>query len=237
MARPRYLVVVAAGSGHRMGGDIPKQFLLLDGRVILQRTIEVFRQAVPGIKVVTVLAVEWWPYWRDLCAQHRFFYPQVFVGGGLTRFHSVQNALAQIPDEALVAIHDGVRPLLSQDLVRSLFDRAETADGVVPCLPVVDTLRCLQMQEGLGRSSGKTLPSRSEMYAVQTPQIFDAALLKAAYTLPFEPDFTDDASVVERFIRQQGLSKVIDYVPGERDNIKLTTPGDLRLAEAVLKTR
>ena len=95
MARPRYLVVVAAGSGHRMGGDIPKQFLPLDGRVILQRTIDVFRQAVPGIKVVTVLASEWCPYWRDLCAQHRFFYPQVFVGGGLTRFHSVQNALAQ----------------------------------------------------------------------------------------------------------------------------------------------
>ncbi len=237
MARPRYLVMVAAGSGHRMGGDIPKQFLLLGGRVILQRSIDVFRRAVPGIKVVTVLAAEWKEYWRDLCMQHRFFYPQSLAEGGLTRFHSVQNALAQIPDEALVAIHDGVRPLLSEALVRDLFQRAETADGVIPCLPVVDTLRCLQMADGVGRFSGKVLPARSELYAVQTPQIFDAALLKAAYTLPFEPDFTDDASVVERYIRQQGLQKKIEYVPGERHNIKLTTPGDLLLAEAILSTR
>ena len=237
MARPRYLVIVAAGSGHRMGGDLPKQFLQLDGRVILQRSIDVFRQAVPGIKVVTVLAPEWREYWRDLCAQTRFFYPQTFVGGGLTRFHSVQNALELIPGDALVAIHDGVRPLLSPALVQSLFDRAETADGVIPCLPAVDTLRCLKMEDGVGHSNGKVLPSRSEMYAVQTPQIFDGALLKAAYTLPFEPDFTDDASVVERYVRQQGLAKNILYVPGERDNIKLTTPEDLRLAEAILKTR
>lgn len=237
MARARYLVIVAAGSGRRMGGELPKQFLPLGGCSVLQRSIDVFRRAVPGIHIVTVLAPEWKEYWRDLCMKHRFFYPQSLVDGGLTRFHSVQNALARIPGDALVAIHDGVRPLLSEALVRDLFQRAETADGVVPCLPVVDTLRCLQMQEGVGCSSGKVLPARSEMYAVQTPQIFDAALLKAAYTLPFEPDYTDDASVVERYIRQQGLPQKIEYVPGERHNLKLTTPGDLLLAEAILKTR
>ena len=236
MAGPLYLVVVAGGSGLRMGGELPKQFLLLDGRVVLLRTIDVFRKAVPGIHVVTVLPMEWREYWRDLCAQHRFFYPQTFVEGGLTRFHSVQNALEHIPDEATVAIHDGVRPLLSENLVRDLFHRAETADGVVPCLPTVDTLRCLKTQDGIGHSSGKALPPRSELYAVQTPQIFDAALLKAAYTLPFEQDFTDDASVVERYIQKNNLQKSILYVPGERLNIKLTTPDDMRLAEAILGT-
>ena len=234
MAVPLYLVVVAGGSGVRMGGELPKQFLLLDGHVVLMRSIDVFRKAVPGIHVVTVLPAEWRQYWRELCAQHRFFYPQTFVEGGLTRFHSVQNALAQIPDDAKVAVHDGVRPLLSEALVRDLFRRAETADGVVPCLPAVDTLRCLQARDGVSRASGKTLPPRSELYAVQTPQIFDAALLKAAYTLPFEQDFTDDASVVERYVQKENLEKNILYVPGERFNIKLTTPEDLRLAEAIL---
>lgn len=237
MPGPLYLVVVAGGSGLRMGGELPKQFLSLDGRVVLLRTLDVFRRAVPGIHVVTVLPMEWREYWRDLCAQNRFFYPQTFVEGGLTRFHSVKNALLQIPDDATVAVHDGVRPLLSEALVRDLFQRAETADGVVPCLPSVDTLRCLQTQDGITRSSGKALPPRSELYAVQTPQIFDAALLKAAYTLPFEPDFTDDASVVERYIQKNHLPKNILYVPGERLNIKLTTPDDMRLAEAILASR
>lgn len=237
MPRPLYLVVVAGGSGLRMGGEVPKQFLPLGGRVVLLRTIDIFRKAVPGIHVVTVLPMEWRERWRDLCAENRFFYPQTLVDGGLTRFHSVQNALALVPEDALAAVHDGARPLLSVSLARELFRQAETADGIVPCLPVADTLRCLQSQEGALLSSGKALPPRSELYAVQTPQIFDAALLKAAYTLPFEPDFTDDASVVEAYVRQKGLQKIIRYVPGERANFKLTTPEDLLLAEAVLKTR
>ncbi len=237
MERPRYLVVVAAGRGHRMGGELPKQFLSLGGTVVLQRSIDVFRRAVPGIKVLTVLSPEWKGSWADLCMQHRFYYPQKMVDGGLTRFHSVQNALAQVPEEALVAIHDGVRPLLSRELVSRLFQTAETADAAIPCLPVVDTLRCLTMEGETGVASGRVLPPRSELYAMQTPQVFDASLLKEAYTLPFEQDFTDDASVVEKYVRQSGRQKNIRYVLGERSNLKLTTPEDLQLAEAILVTR
>lgn len=237
MERPRYLVIVAAGSGSRMGGEMPKQFLTLGGRAVLQRGIDIFRKAVGGVRILTVLAPSWQAYWRDLCMQHRCYYPQTLVDGGLTRFHSVRNALALVPDEAIVAIHDGARPLLSPELAGRLFQEAETADGVIPCLPVTDTLRCLDMEGETGYGSGRPLPPRSEIYAVQTPQVFDAALLKEAYTLPFEPEFTDDASVVEKYVRQTGAEKRIVYVPGERINIKLTTPDDLRLAEAILASR
>lgn len=237
MERPRYLVIVAAGSGSRMGGAMPKQFLDLGGCVVLQRSIDVFRKAVKGIRILTVLSPDWKGYWTECCMRHRYYCPQTLVDGGLTRFHSVQNALGHLPDEAVVAIHDGARPLLSRELVCCLFREAETADGVIPCLPVADTLRCVDMEGGTGRGTGRLLPPRSEIYAVQTPQIFDAALLKQAYSLPFEPDFTDDASVVEKYIRQTGAEKRLVYVRGERLNFKLTTPEDLQLAEAVLAAR
>ena len=143
MRRKIYGIFVAGGSGTRMGGEVPKQFLTLDGRPILQRTIECFLEAEPDLKVLTVLPRAHFQTWKDLCAVHSFHCPQTLVAGGLTRFHSVQNALRKVPDGAIVAIHDGVRPLISPALVRRMLDRMEQ-DGcraLLPVVPVVDTPR------------------------------------------------------------------------------------------------
>ncbi|MBP5398600.1 MAG: 2-C-methyl-D-erythritol 4-phosphate cytidylyltransferase [Bacteroidales bacterium] len=255
MDRKKFLIVVAAGSGTRMGGTLPKQFLKLDGKTVLQRSIEAFTRAVPGIRVVTVLAPEMMAYWKECCYNDRFYCPQALVGGGLTRFHSIQNALGRVPEDALVAVHDGVRPLVSAGLIQRLFDIAEQYEGVIPCLPVSDTLRVLSplsdatdaatpaVNFGEGTllrydAAAPALVARERLFSVQTPQIFDAKLLRAAYSLPYETSFTDDGSVVEKFLAAHPERKeAVAYVPGEKTNIKLTTPEDLTLAEAILSLK
>ena len=134
---------MAAGSGTRMGAQVPKQFLELGGKAVLQRTIEVFQRACEGVSVITVLPKEHMSYWREYCLSRNFTCPQVLVAGGITRFHSVRNALAKVPEGALVAIHDGVRPLVTEDLVRKLFEVAEQKQAVVPVIPCVDTMKVL----------------------------------------------------------------------------------------------
>ena len=223
MERKRYTIFVAGGSGTRMGGDIPKQFLLLDGRPILQRTIEAFLRADPEMKVVVVLPKQHFQTWKDLCLQHSFDCPMTLVSGGLTRFHSVRNALAKVPDGALVAVHDGVRPLVSPEMVARMFDAMEDARALVPVMPVTDTLRSLD--------PSLPDPDRSKCAAVQTPQIFRSEEIRKAYGCAFETSFTDDASVAAR----NGIPLTI--CEGERFNIKITTPEDLVLAEAILKVR
>ena len=221
MRRKIYGIFVAGGSGTRMGGDLPKQFLPLDGRPILQCTIERFLEAEPDLKVITVLPRTHFQTWKSLCTTHSFHCPQTLVAGGLTRFHSVQNALKKVPDGAIVAIHDGVRPLLSTELVRRMLDRMQ--DGcraLLPVVPVVDTLR--------SRIPGLPDPDRTKVVAVQTPQIFRSEDIKAAYTQAYELSFTDDASVADRY----GIP--FAFEEGERFNLKITTPEDLVLAEAIL---
>ncbi|MBQ6243847.1 MAG: 2-C-methyl-D-erythritol 4-phosphate cytidylyltransferase [Bacteroidales bacterium] len=221
MRRKIYGIFVAGGSGTRMGGDLPKQFLPLDGRPILQCTIERFLEAEPDLKVITVLPRTHFQTWKSLCTTHSFHCPQTLVAGGLTRFHSVQNALKKVPDGAIVAIHDGVRPLLSAELVRRMLDRMQ--DGcraLLPVVPVVDTLR--------SRIPGLPDPDRTKVVAVQTPQIFRSEDIKAAYTQAYELSFTDDASVADRY----GIP--LAFEEGERFNLKITTPEDLVLAEAIL---
>ncbi|MBR4585311.1 MAG: 2-C-methyl-D-erythritol 4-phosphate cytidylyltransferase [Bacteroidales bacterium] len=221
MRRKFYGIFVAGGSGTRMGGDLPKQFLPLDGRPILQCTIERFLEAEPDLKVITVLPRTHFQTWKSLCTTHSFHCPQTLVAGGLTRFHSVQNALKKVPDGAIVAIHDGVRPLLSAELVRRMLDRMQ--DGcraLLPVVPVVDTLR--------SRIPGLPDPDRTKVVAVQTPQIFRSEDIKAAYTQAYELSFTDDASVADRY----GIP--LAFEEGERFNLKITTPEDLVLAEAIL---
>ena len=221
MRRNIYGIFVAGGSGTRMGGDLPKQFLPLDGRPILQCTIERFLEAEPDLKVITVLPRTHFQTWKSLCTTHSFHCPQTLVAGGLTRFHSVQNALKKVPDGAIVAIHDGVRPLLSAELVRRMLDRMQ--DGcraLLPVVPVVDTLR--------SRIPGLPDPDRTKVVAVQTPQIFRSEDIKAAYTQAYELSFTDDASVADRY----GIP--LAFEEGERFNLKITTPEDLVLAEAIL---
>ena len=230
--RKRYVVIMAAGSGTRMGADMPKQFLELGGKMILRRTIEVFMEACPGISVITVLPQQYISDWRDYCYRENFICPQILVKGGLTRFHSVRNALDKVPDGALVAIHDGVRPLITPALVNEMFDKAETLPALIPVVPCIDTMKALRKDaEGtLVQVDGMNV-DRSLLYGAQTPQIFHSELLKSAYTQAYDTAFTDDASVVERY------GKSLSYIDGERLNIKMTTQEDLVLAEAVLNLR
>lgn len=236
MGRKKYVVVMAAGSGTRMGSQTPKQFLELDGRVILRRTIEVFTEACPDITVITVLPEQFIGFWKNYCYNNNFTCPQILVKGGITRFHSVRNALKKVPDGALVAVHDGVRPLVSQNLVHEMFVRAENESALIPVVPCIDTMTILQKKvwddgsETLSRINGQSV-DRSLLYGAQTPQIFHSELLKAAYSQAYDMAFTDDASVVERY------GKSPSYIIGERLNMKITTAEDLLLAEAVLKLR
>lgn len=236
MGRKKYVVIMAAGSGTRMGAQLPKQFLELGGKVILRRTIEAFLEACPDVSVITVLPKQYLDYWKDYCYENSFICPQVLVPGGITRFHSVKNALKKIPAGALVAVHDGVRPLLTVQMIRDMYEKAESTPALIPVIPCVDTMKVLEKK--VGSDGGETLSAipgqtvdRSVLYGAQTPQIFHSEILKDAYDQAFDTAFTDDASVVEKH------GKSLSFVIGERLNIKITTAEDLTLAEAVLKIR
>lgn len=220
---------MAAGSGTRMGADVPKQFIELCGKAVLQRTIEVFAEACPGIKVVTVLPEAHIDYWKTYCLKHNFTYPQILAKGGITRFHSVRNALEKVPEGALVAVHDGVRPLVSAALVREMFERAENIEGLIPVVPCVDTMRILQKNGDMLESVPGASADRSVLFGVQTPQIFQSEILKEAYSQAYDTAFTDDASVVEKY------GKNLSFIIGERFNIKLTTQDDLKIARALIE--
>lgn len=219
---------MAAGSGTRMGAERPKQFLELKGRSVLQMTIEKFLEACPGIKVVTVLPEAHLEYWRNYCLERNFSCPQTLVKGGITRFHSVQNALSKIPDGAVVAVHDGVRPLVSVEFIRQMFEKAEAVPALIPVLPCVDTMKVLLRKgDELVTAQGQSV-DRSVLYGAQTPQMFHSEVIKEAYHQAYDTSFTDDASVVLK------NGKNLSYLIGERFNIKLTTQDDLVLANAIL---
>ena len=206
-----------------MGSDIPKQFLPIGGKPVLMRTLERFREYSPTMQIILVLPQAQQDYWHKLCKDYDFKVEYVLANGGETRFHSVQNGLAKIPDDAegVVGVHDGVRPFPSIDVIRNCYETARTAKAVIPVIPVVETVRHLQ-----GNTS-ETVP-RNDYRLVQTPQTFDIQLLKAANKQPYNDGFTDDASVVEAF----GFN--ITLVEGNRENIKITTPYDLKIAEVLI---
>ena len=206
-----------------MGSDIPKQFLPIGGKPVLMRTLERFREYSPTLQIILVLPQAQQDYWHQLCKDYDFKVEYVLADGGETRFHSVQNGLAKIPDDAegVVGVHDGVRPFPSIDVIRNCYETARTTKAVIPVIPVVETVRHLQ-----GNTS-VTVP-RSDYRLVQTPQTFDIQLLKAANKQPYNDGFTDDASVVEAF----GFN--ITLVEGNRENIKITTPYDLKIAEVLI---
>ena len=231
MERKKYVIIMAAGSGARMGAGRPKQFLELEGKAILQKTIEVFLNACPGISVITVLPQDFIGYWREYCLENNFVCPQILVPGGITRFHSVRNALDRVPEGALVAVHDGVRPLLSEGLVRDMFEKAEEVPALIPVTPCVDTMKVLENKDGELVAVPGAKADRSVLYGAQTPQIFHSEILKEAYAMPYDTSFTDDASVVEKY------GKSLSYVVGERLNIKITTQDDLLLARAILSVK
>ena len=227
MDRKKYVIIMAAGSGSRMGADRPKQFLELGGKAVLHRTIEVFLEAVPGITVVTVLPEQHIEYWKEYCYKKNFTCPQILVKGGMTRFHSVKNALDRIPQGALVGVHDGVRPLITADLVSRLYSMAEEHPALIPVTPCVETLKVLVQKDGRLEAVPGAQADRSVFFGAQTPQMFWSELLKDAYCQAYDTAFTDDASVVERY------GKSLSYMIGERLNIKITTQEDLLLARAV----
>jgi 2-C-methyl-D-erythritol 4-phosphate cytidylyltransferase len=206
-----------------MGSDIPKQFLPIGGKPVLMRTLERFREYSPTLQIILVLPKAQQDYWHQLCKDYDFKVEYILADGGETRFHSVQNGLAKIPDDAegVVGVHDGVRPFPSIDVIRNCYETARTAKAVIPVIPVVETVRHLQ-----GNTS-ETVP-RSDYRLVQTPQTFDIQLLKPANKQPYNDGFTDDASVVEAF----GFD--ITLVEGNRENIKITTPYDLKIAEVLI---
>ena len=218
-----YIIIVAGGKGLRMGSDIPKQFLPIGGKPVLMRTLERFREYSPTLQIILVLPKAQQDYWHKLCKDYNFEVEYVLADGGETRFHSVQNGLTEIPDDAegVVGVHDGVRPFPSIDVIRNCYETARTAKAVIPVIPVVETVRHLQ-----GNTS-VTVP-RSDYRLVQTPQTFDIQLLKAANKQPYNDGFTDDASVVEAY----GFN--ITLVDGNRENIKITTPYDLKIAEVLI---
>ena len=230
MEKEIYVIIVAGGSGVRMGGNIPKQFLDLGGRPILRMSIELMTAALPSARIITVLPKEYIPYWEDYCLKSNFSIPQMIVKGGITRFHSVKNALAKVPDGAIVAVHDAVRPLVSAQLVQELVSKAAETGSAIPVVPAVDTLRVLDDRDGELRSSPQAI-DRSRIYAVQTPQVFWSEILSKAYDQAFDTAFTDDATVVEK------NGKPLSYVLGERFNIKITTAEDLFLAEAIIQKK
>ena len=201
-----------------MGGEVPKQFLPINGKPILMHTIEAFRKALDGIEIILVLPADQHEYWQKLCQDYNFCSPELIAKGGETRFHSVKNGLALLPDDedAVVGIHDGVRPLVSKETIQRCYATAAGGRAVVPVVPVVETIRQI-----LPDGKSITRP-RDEYRLVQTPQTFPLVMLKKAYEQSYSETFTDDASVVE------AMGEEILMIEGNRENIKITTPSDLK---------
>ena len=233
MERKKYLMLMAGGSGTRMGSAMPKQFLEISGKAILHLTLEKFCSVVPDIKVIVVLPETHIHLWRQYCLERNVAVPQTIVKGGISRFNSVRNGLEKVPDGATVAIHDGVRPLLSRGMIEKMFSMSGKIPALVPVIPCADTMRMLKREkayDGKERLVGMhgVAPDRNVLFRVQTPQIFHSELIKKAYAQPYDPSFTDDASVAE------SSGAELSFVEGENINMKITTREDLLLARAIV---
>jgi 2-C-methyl-D-erythritol 4-phosphate cytidylyltransferase len=216
-----YVVIVAGGSGKRMGAEIPKQFLELAGRPVLMHTIERFKTFNESIEIITVLPENQLRHWLELQEKYAFSVPQTLVKGGSVRFYSVRNGLQFVNTPGLVAVHDGVRPFVSIDTIKKCFETAEKLGNAIPAVQVAESLRIV--------SDNDSHPiNRLLVRQIQTPQVFNAALLKKAYQQEYKPEFTDDATVIEK------LGEKINLVEGNRENIKITNPEDLLISKALL---
>ncbi|MBR2497382.1 MAG: 2-C-methyl-D-erythritol 4-phosphate cytidylyltransferase [Parabacteroides sp.] len=228
----RFVIIVAGGRGLRMGGDLPKQFIPIEGRPVLMHTLEAFYRWNKSVELILVLPEDQQSYWKMLCKEIGCKAPHQIVNGGETRFHSVKNGLLHLVEivrsegetdgQIWVGVHDGVRPLVNPEVISRCFTEAELSGASIPVVPVVDSLR--EMTE-----KGSHPVDRSRYLAVQTPQVFDFNLLVKAYEQTYTELFTDDASVVE------AMGHEVKAVPGNRENIKITTPMDLLLAEALIR--
>ncbi|MCW3103226.1 MAG: 2-C-methyl-D-erythritol 4-phosphate cytidylyltransferase [Bacteroidetes bacterium] len=218
----KYIIIVAGGSGTRMNSAVPKQFMELKGKPVLMHTVEKFTNTFPDAKIIIVLPESLNAEWKALCTKHNFSIAHELAAGGETRYHSVKNGLALVPDACLVGIHDAARPLVSKDTILRAFETAEKWGNATPVVPVSDSLRSVRGKEN-------TAVDRSHYSIVQTPQCFHSDLLRKAFLKEYKPEFTDDATVLEAF------GEKINLVEGNRENIKITTPQDLLLAEALMQ--
>lgn len=216
----KYAIIVAGGSGQRMSSSIPKQFLKIKDEIILMKSIRAFFNFNNSIEIIIALPEDQIGYWKNLCLENNFVINHKVVCGGKTRFHSVKNALKEISTDGIVAIHDGVRPLVSQDTINNVFEIALTNGNAVPYNDSVDSVRVIESL------SNKPI-DRDKVKLIQTPQAFDCKLLLNAYEQDWHENFTDDASVVEK------MGEQINLVPGNKENIKITNQIDLLIAEAL----
>lgn len=226
----KYVLIVAGGRGLRMGGDLPKQFIPIEGKPVLMHTLETFHRWDTSAGLVLVLPEDHQPYWKMLCKELGCKVPHLIATGGETRFHSVRNGLQFLSveikntlvedEEVLVAVHDGVRPFVTPEVIEACFNEACRNETAIPVVPLIDSLRKTD-------EKGSHPVDRSLYMAVQTPQVFAYNLLKQAYEQPYTPQFTDDASVAE------AAGHLITTVPGNPENIKITTPFDLLVAKAM----
>ena len=218
----KYAIVVAGGKGLRMGAPVPKQFLLLSGKPLLMHTLEAFYHADPEIRLILVLPDSQLDYWKELCTKHHFRLSYRIASGGDTRFDSVKNGLALIETDGLVAVHDGVRPFVSADLIERCYTAAEKSGAAIPVVQLTESIRKLD-----GETSFSV--HRETFRSVQTPQAFRVSLLKKSYLMSYLESFTDDASVVE------AAGYGVELIEGDPENIKITTTIDLLMAEQIKK--
>lgn len=220
----KYIIIVAGGSGTRMNSSVPKQFMELNGKPVLMHTIEKFHQTFPDIHIVVVLANQLMDEWKQLCLKHNFKTNHQLVDGGETRFHSVKNGLHIVPENCIVGIHDAARPLVNTDTIIRTFIAAEKLGNAIPFTPIEESIR------EKNNSDNKAV-DRNQFVIIQTPQCFQSTFLKKAFLQPYNDSFTDDASVLE------ASGGKINLVEGNKENIKITTPQDLIVAQALMERR
>lgn len=215
------VIITAGGIGKRMGSKVPKQFLLLNGKPLLYWTIEKFYQFDSQMQIIVSLPKDWMQFWENACEEYRISIPHILVEGGQERFHSIQNALKFATGD-LIAIHDGVRPLVSINLIQNGFETAKLKGSAVPVVELKESIR------EVSENSSKAVP-RSNYRIVQTPQTFQKEIIEKAYQQEFNSTVTDDACLVE------SIGYNIELIEGEQQNIKITDPTDFALAEILLK--
>ncbi|RYE34050.1 MAG: 2-C-methyl-D-erythritol 4-phosphate cytidylyltransferase [Sphingobacteriaceae bacterium] len=220
-----YAVIVAGGSGLRMQTELPKQFLLLNGKPVIMHTISAFFASNQKPEILVVLNKQHFGLWEDLCRKHSFSIKHQLIAGGTTRFDSVKAALDLIEEESVIAIHDAVRPLIAPEIIAEAYETALQKGNAVVAVPSKDSVR-LKTSDNTSQSL-----NRSNIFLVQTPQTFRSKIIKKAYEQPYNEHFTDDASVVE------SAGEQIILLAGDQDNFKITYPTDLRLAEMILNEK
>ncbi len=219
----KYVIIVAGGTGTRMNNVVPKQFIELLGKPVLIHTAEKFLSAIPDINIVIVLPLALHEEWSKICEKHNFITSHNVVEGGETRYHSVKRGLELVPDACVVGIHDAARPLVSRETILNAYTTAEKLGNACPSIPLNESIRFLKGVDNCA-------VDRTHYSIIQTPQCFHSDLIRKAFLKAYKPEFTDDASVLESF------GEKINLIEGNRENIKLTTPQDLIIAEALMKS-